>query len=129
MTDYTAHEHPFSDGEIVRHKAKDKLVRLEYINPDPYFDVTDEIWAEGQSLDGMSSIELDGPHEIEPYKWNEATLEKITGELSGRLHSGFGGNLEVSETELDGEQVLVTAYWDGVPVKFDVTVVGLEVGL
>lgn len=110
----------YVNGQTVRLKKSGAVVRLEDINDNPDYLKDDEVWAMAWGEHGTVSI--DSPEDIEPFDVELPEANAIASEISGTLHSGFGDDLSVFETEVDGGVIYVQAKYRGLPVSFAVTV-------
>lgn len=113
--------HGFTEGNLARVRKTGRIVRLEDVNPtDRWKD--DEIFAMGVTEYG--TVDILSPDEIEPFDEPKIEASDLAKDLSSSLHSSFG-DLSVSETEVDGNNVYVTGTMRGVPVEFTVSIINL----
>ncbi len=104
------------DGDHVRIKSSGRVVRLEVVNPNPDFDPEDEIWAEGWGPEG--TVEINGPDEVEKVDYSPPSMDDL-GRLVGFMILGHEGDLEITETHFDGQQVIdIGCKWRGVEGTF-----------
>lgn len=124
MTDST---HTYHADDIVRVKSTRHVVRIESINDNPNYAADDETWADAWGEYG--SVDIGSPDEIEPHDVKTPEAKDVVGEIASSLHSGFGDHLEVHETEVSGEDIIVSARHNGIPVSFTLRVVDFDAGL
>ena len=120
--------HEFKVGDIVRHKSNGREFTLSDLNDRALTpEYSDEYWADGWSEWG--SEEVDRPEDIELVMSAEkAAARKLptSDEIAGGLNllgDGWGGKVDVNETEKDGATVFCYGTTDdGLRVTFRVTV-------
>lgn len=107
----------FKEGDYVRVKATDEIVKLQDINPDPNFDPKEETWADGWGKYG--TVILNSPDEVEKFDAVPPSTDDI-GKILSRMFCTSEGDLDVSEAYWNGESVEVAARWQGIPITFAV---------
>ena len=125
--------HTFNNGDLVRFKANGREFILEDINPNPNYIADDETWADGYN--GNGSVEVDSPADIELVMTAAGAAARkvpsaaeIANQISSDIHSGFGGVVDIDESEPDGPGMIL-AYGrasNGLRVAFKITISEVE---
>lgn len=104
MSDYT-----LKHGDEVRINDSGRVVILEGINPNPDHDPEDENWAEGYG-EGYGSWEIMRPSDVTLLRKAEdipakllPTHKELVDAFSDALHSSFGDDVSIDETDTGGE--------------------------
>lgn len=126
MTRTPTTAHGFTEGDLVRVKKSGRLIRLEDVNPTDRWK-EDESFASGNGEHGTEDIL--SPDDIEKVDEPKITLKDIAPAVASALHGGFGDDLQVTETEVDGQSVYAYGTFKGIPIEFTVNLHDLGVRL
>lgn len=97
-------------GDEVRINKTGRIVILENINPRLDYDPTDENWAEGGFDGSTQSWEVFSPEDVTLLRRAEdiparklPTHKELVDAFSSALHSSFGDDVSIDETDTGGE--------------------------